>query len=61
MSCFFVFLIVYLYFLIPEAIVQIFNPIAGLKIPIKISSKEAKAAIEIHPVIEEAKIKMRSI
>ena len=40
---------------------QIFNPIAELVFPIGIPSKEAKAEIEIHPVIAEAKIRKRSI
>ena len=53
---FFFFLIIDLYFLIPVAIVQIFNPSAELVIPIGIPSKEAKSEIEIHPVIVEAKI-----
>ena len=51
------FLIIDLYVLIPAAIAQIFNPIAELVIPIGMSSKEAKAEIEIHPVIAEAKIR----
>ena len=54
---FFFFLIIDLYVLIPAAIAQIFNPIAELVIPIGMSSKEAKAEIEIHPVIAEAKIR----
>ena len=58
LSCFFFFfLIIDLYFLIPTAIAQTFNPIAELVIPIVIPSKEAKAEIEIHPVIAEAKIR----
>ena len=58
LSCFFFFfLIIDLYFLIPAAIAQISNAIAELVIPIAISSKEAKAKIEIHPVIVEAKIR----
>ena len=32
-----------------------FNPIAELLVPIGIPKKEAKAEIEIHPVIVEAK------
>ena len=44
---FFFFLIIDLYFLIPAAIAQIFNPIAELVISIGIPSKEAKAEIEI--------------
>ena len=54
---FFFFLIIDLYVLIPAAIAQIFNPIAELVIPIGMSSKEAKAEIEIHPVTAEAKIR----
>ena len=50
------FLIIDLYFQIPEAIAQIFNPIAELVTPIGIPNKEGKEEIEIHPVIEEAKI-----
>ena len=57
-SCsFFFFLIIDLYFLIPAAITQIFNPIAELVIPIGMPIKEAKAEIDIHTVIVEAKIK----
>ena len=43
--------------LIPEAIAQIFNPVAELVIAIVIPRKEANAEIEIHPVIAEAKNK----
>ena len=53
---FFFFLIIALYFLIPEAITHIVNPIAELVIPKGIPSKEAKAEIEIHQVIVESKI-----
>ena len=53
---FFFFLIIDLYFLIPVAIIQTFNPRAELLIPIGIPNKEAKSQIEIHPVIVEAKI-----
>ena len=60
LSCFF-FLIIDSYFLIPAAISQIFNPIAELIFPIGIPSNEAKAEIEIHPVIVEAKIRKCSI
>ena len=61
-SCiFFVFLIIDLYFLIPAAVAQIFNPIAEFAIPISIPSKEAKAEIDIHAVTEEAKIRKCSI
>ena len=62
LSCFFFFfLIIDLFFLIPTAIVLIFNPIAELVINIGIPSKEAKAETEIHPVIVEAKIRKCSI
>ena len=58
LSCFFFFfLIIDLYFLIPAAIAQIFNPVAELVIPIEIPMKEAKAEIKIHPLIVEAKIR----
>ena len=55
------FLIIDLYFLILAVIAQIFNPIAELVIPIGIRIKEAKAEIEIHPVIVDAKIRKCSI
>ena len=55
------FLIIYLHFLVPAAIAQIFNPIAGFVIPIGTPSKEAKAETEIYPVILEAKIGKCSI
>ena len=62
LSCFFFFFLISdLYFLIPAAIAQIFNPIAELVIPTGIPSKEAKAEIEIHPVMVEAKIRKFSI
>ena len=50
---FFYFSIIDLYFVIPEVIAQIFNPIAELIIPTGIPSKEVKAGIEIHSVIVE--------
>ena len=55
------FLIIDLYFLIPAVIGQIFNPITELVMPIGIPSKKAKAEIEIHPVIVEAKLRKCSI
>ena len=55
------FLIIDLQFLTPVSITQIFNPIAELVIPTVIPSKEAKAEIEIHPVIAEARIRKCSI
>ena len=53
----FLFLIIDLYFLIPAAIAQIFNPIGELVIFIGISITEVKAEMETHPVIVEAKIR----
>ena len=62
LSClFFFFLIIDIHFLIPAVIAQIFNPVAELIISVWILSKEAKAEIEIHPVLAEAKIRKRSI
>ena len=58
---FFFFLIIDLYFLISAVISQILNPIAELVIPIRVPSKEAKAEVEIHPVIAEAKIEKFAI
>ena len=55
------FLIIGLYLLIPAAIAQMFNPTAELLIPIGIPTKEAKAEIEIHPVIVDTKIGKCSI
>ena len=61
-SCyFFFFLIINLYFLIPAAIAQIFNPISELVIPIEIPSKKAKSEIEIHLVTDEDKARKYSI
>ena len=57
MHVFYFFLIIDLCFLIPAVIAQIFNPIAELVIPKGIPIKEAKAEIEIYPVILEAKIR----
>ena len=62
LSCFFFFfLIIYLYFLIPAVIAQTFYPIAELVIPVGIPIKEAKAEVQIYPVIVEAKIRKCSI
>ena len=56
-SCFFLFfLIIDLYLLIPAVITQIFNPLAGLAIPIGTLTKEPKGEIETHPVIVEVTI-----
>ena len=54
-------LIIDLYILIPEVIVQVFNPNAEIVIPIGIPSKEAKTEIEIHSITTEAKIRECSI
>ena len=55
------FLIIDLYFLIPAVIIQIFNPIVELAIPIGIMTKEAKAETETNPVIVEITIREWSI
>ena len=57
----FLIFIIDLKFLILAAVAQIFNFITELIIPIEISSKEAKAEIEIHPVIAKAKTRECSI
>ena len=50
-SCFFFFLLfIELYLLIPAVIAQICNHIADFIIPVAISTKEAKAEMEIHQV-----------
>ena len=62
LSCFFFFfLIIDLYLLIPAAIAQFFNQIAGLIIPMGIPINKEEAEIEMHPVIEETKIRKCSI
>ena len=48
------FLIIGLCFLIPAVSLQILNPSAELQIPIEITTKEAKAEIELHPLPLEA-------
>ena len=58
---FFFFLVIDVYFLIPAAIEQIFNPITELVITVRIPSKEVKADIDIQLVIVEAKVGQRSI
>ena len=45
-----------MYFLIPEVITQIFNPVAELVILIEIPTKEAKAEMETRPLTVEIKI-----
>ena len=53
LSCFFfLFLIIDLCLLIPTNVTQMFNPIAELAIPVGVPTKEAKAEMETHPVIE---------
>ena len=62
LSCFFFFFLISdLYLLIPAVITQSFNPIAELVIPIGILTKEAKAEMEMHPVIVEIKMSQWSI
>ena len=58
---FFYFLIIDLYVLIFAAIAQLFNPTTELAIPIRKPNKEAKAGIEIHPLIAETEIRKCSI
>ena len=55
------FLIIDLYFLIPAAVTQIFNPTAELVILRGIPTKEAKAEMETHPVSVEITISKCSI
>ena len=57
----FFFFIIDLYFLIPAVIAEVFNHIAELVNPIGIPIKDAKAEIEIHPVIVKAKMRKCSI
>ena len=52
----FFFLVIDWYFLIPVVIEETFDLVAELVISIVIPSKEAKAEIEIGPVVVEAKI-----
>ena len=58
---FFFFLIIDLYFLIPEFIAQTFYSVAELVTPIRIPTKEAKAEIETHSVIVEITMSKWSI
>ena len=58
---FFFFLIIDLYFLIPAAIAQVFNVFAEFVIHVGITSKEAKAEIETHPVTVKTKVRKCSI
>ena len=62
LSCFFFFFFINdLYFLIPQVITQIFNPISELVITIRIPTKEAKVKTERHPVMSEVTISECSI
>ena len=62
LSCFFLFFFtIDLHFLIPAVIIQIFNPIAELVIPMGIPTKEEKTDLEKHPVIAEPTIRKCSI
>ena len=49
-SCFFFFLIIDSYFLIPGVIEQLLNPTSKVEIPIGVATKEVKAEMETHPV-----------
>ena len=60
LSCFF-FLIIDLCFLIPAVITEIFNPIAELVIPIRISTIEAKREMETNPLTVGVKISKCSV
>ena len=60
-SFFYFFLINDIYFLILAAIAQILNPLVEPVILIGIPSKDAKAEIELYPVMVEAKIRESSI
>ena len=51
--CFFFFLFIDLYILIPAVVTQIFTLVAELVIPNGISTEEAEAEIETHPAIVE--------
>ena len=56
-----IFIFIDLYFLILAIIAQVFNPVTELVIPIGISTKEAEAEMETHPVVVKAKIRKCSI
>ena len=55
------FLIIDFYFLIAAVIIQTFNHIAELLIPIGTPIKEAKAEMETHPVTVEINISKFSV
>ena len=56
LSIFFFFLIIDLYFHIPEVFTQIFSTIAELAIPTGIPTKETKTEMEARPVSVEINI-----
>ena len=60
-SFFFFFLIIDLHFLIPAVIAETFIVVAELAIPTGISTKEAKAEIETHPITVEVRISKYSV
>ena len=55
MLFFIFFLIIDLYFFLPAAIVQIFNPFAEIEIPIQIATKEVQENVGPHPVTSQVK------
>ena len=59
--CFFLFLFIDLYFLIPAVIAQVFNPVVELAVPLGILTNEPKEEMETHPVIVETTISEWSI
>ena len=61
LSCFFFFLITYLYFSFPAVIAQIFNPVAELLICVGIPTQETNAEMEIQLVIVEITVSKCSI
>ena len=59
LTCYFFFLIIDLYFLIPAIIAQVFNPAEELVMSIEIQTKEVTAEIETHPVTAEANVSVQ--
>ena len=57
----FFFLIIDLQFLFPETIAQILNLIVEIIITLEISTKEAKAEMEIHRVTAKTKVRKCSM
>ena len=57
----FFFLIIDLQFLFPETIAQILNLIVEIIITLEISTKEAKAEMEIHRVTAKTKVRTCSM